>query len=90
MPVIAAERIDGPRDLAPFRRLLADTAISVALPAERADPFTVALSDMATNAPPRQEHLLVVALGGRQPGNRNDTMVYRFSGISGKVGRLGR
>ncbi len=48
--VIATTIVRGPADLARVRRLLAASAASAGLPADRVDQFTVALSEVATNA----------------------------------------
>jgi serine/threonine-protein kinase RsbW len=49
-PVVATMTVHGVDDLAPARRLLAETAVAVGLPADRIDGFTVALSEVVTNA----------------------------------------
>jgi serine/threonine-protein kinase RsbW len=49
-PVIATMRVHEADDLAQVRRLLADTAADVGLPANRIDQLTIALNEVATNA----------------------------------------
>jgi serine/threonine-protein kinase RsbW len=49
-PVVATMTVHGPGDLAQARRLLADAAVAAGLPADRIDRFTVALSEIVTNA----------------------------------------
>jgi serine/threonine-protein kinase RsbW len=49
-PVVATMAVHGADGVAPARRLLADTAVTVGLPADRIERFTVALSEIVTNA----------------------------------------
>jgi anti-sigma regulatory factor (Ser/Thr protein kinase) len=50
LPVVAAMAVHGADDLRQARRLLARTAADAGLPTDRIDRFTVALSEIATNA----------------------------------------
>ena len=49
LPVITTG-VHGAHDLARVRRLLADTCADIDLPADRIELFTIALSEVATNA----------------------------------------
>ncbi len=49
-PVVATMTVHGADELAPARRLLTDSAIAVGLSADRIERFTIALSEVVTNA----------------------------------------